>query len=166
VAKYQIALAAAITMLAPMNSGWAAAPPTQLQRLQACATLADDASRLACYDEQINRASPAAAPEAAAAPPHEDFGVAGSELARRRDAERRQDNLPAEPMIATVTLLSRLSHGEIVMTLSNEQVWRQKKPDPYFPVKVGDSIRIEPGLLGSYRLFLPAGRFSQVTRVR
>jgi hypothetical protein len=148
-----------------VGDGWSAASDEQLQRMLGCAAQADDAKRLACYDEYARPASQAvAAPPAAA--PVDDFGVARSELARRQAGEKKNDPALVESLVADVTQVSKLPRGEIVITLSNAQVWRQKQPESYFPIKVGDTIRIDAGLLGSYRLSLPNGRTSQVTRVR
>ena len=139
-----------------------AAAPVSMEKIVACAAVTDDAQRLACYDEQVKPASKAATLPA----PADEFGVVGSELARRQADEKKKEQRPVEPLTANVTQLASTPRGEIIFTLSNDQVWRQKKVDAYFPVKVGDAVRIEAGLLGSYRLFLPSGRVTQVTRIR
>ncbi|MET0499314.1 MAG: hypothetical protein ABW106_13705 [Steroidobacteraceae bacterium] len=146
------------------GAGWSAAPVVRMEEILACSAMTDDAQRLACYDEHVKPLSQAATLPVPA--PADNFGVAGSELARRQAEEKKKVQQPVEPLVATVKELSSASSGELIFTLSNDQVWRQKKAGPYFPVKVGDPVRIEAGLLGSYRLALPSGRASQVTRVR
>jgi hypothetical protein len=65
---------------------------------------------------------------------------------------------------ATVTAIDKRPRGELVVTLDNGQVWAQKSPDRYFPLKVGDPVAILAGSLGSFRL-IAGSRATPVTRV-
>jgi hypothetical protein len=130
------------------------------QRIAACTREHDDALRLACFDR-------AAAPKAAA--PKVDatqtFGVHGSELARSRDNDKPQSDDSPQRISATVAAIEKRAHGELVVTLDNGQVWAQKEVGAYFPLKVGDSVAILAGTLGSFRL-VSGNRATAVTRVQ
>lgn len=131
------------------------------QRIAACTREQDAARRLACFDR-------AAAPEAPAAQKMDatqDFGVHGSELARNRDDDDPQQDSTPKRISATVTGIEKRARGEFVVTLDNGQVWAQKEVGAYFPLKVGDSVSILAGTLGSHRLIV-ANRATAVTRVR
>jgi hypothetical protein len=53
-----------------------------------------------------------------------------------------------------------------LFTLDNGQRWRQLETDDYFPAVAGDTVRIEPGALGSYRLTRVAEGWNKWLRVR
>jgi hypothetical protein len=55
--------------------------------------------------------------------------------------------------------------GRTVVTLDNDQVWRQLSPDTDLFLKLGDSVTISRAFLGSYWLATPTKRGSKVTRV-
>jgi hypothetical protein len=59
-------------------------------------------------------------------------------------------------IIAKVVAVSRRPQGGIVLTLDNDQVWAEQDPGGYFPLKVGDSVTVKPGLLGGYLLTVPS----------
>jgi hypothetical protein len=144
--------------------------------LAACAGEADDAVRLACYD-RLAKGVPTAAsgkavqetkPDAAQpAGANDRFGVAGSEVARKRRAEEEK-NKPASEKVdrlnARVTAIDRRARGELVVTLDNGQVWLQKEAQ-YLPLETGDEVTVLAGALGSYRLIV-AGRATAVTRIQ
>lgn len=151
--------------------------------LSACGKESDDARRLACYDRVTrSQAAPTTEPEqsspSAAAEPEpkpaeqpvatatDEFGVAGSAVARQRSGEQEQQNQPKVRSIsAGVTEVSLRPRGEFVATLDNGQVWKQKDPGQRFPIKPGDRVTINAGLLGSYRM-INGARSIQVTRVK
>jgi Lon protease-like protein len=53
---------------------------------------------------------------------------------------------------ARITALQTVGSGMALITLDNGQQWRQQEAMAYFPLAIGDTIRIEKGALGSYRL--------------
>jgi hypothetical protein len=120
-------------------------------RIAECRREQDDRLRLACFDR--------------AAVPQESFGVHGSELARSRVDDTSKAESTPKRIAATVTGIDKRAHGELVFTLDNGQVWAQKEVGAYFPIKVGDSIAILAGSLGSHKLVI-ANRSTPVTRVR
>ena len=150
--------------------------------LIACARETDDARRLRCFDAVVAdlpgvRAAPAvaaAAPAAArpnaappAAPPatpapavsrEDKFGARGD-----LNQEKREE---LKELTGKVTALDTRPHGELVLTLDNGQVWAERTTSSKVKVKVGDTVKIESGALGSFTLIAPNGRSSKVARVR
>jgi hypothetical protein len=152
------------------------------QQVRACSAETDDARRLSCYDRaaaQLNKpATPAASPaaatantgkspaSAAAAAPAAassataEFGVSEGPLAAKRQVSGIKE------ITAVVTSVSVRPRGELLMTLDNGQVWQQNQAVEYFPLNVGDTVKIKSAALGSYLLQTPAKRTTKVTRVR
>ena len=131
------------------------------QLIAACTREQNDARRLACFDR-------AAAPQSAVTPKveaTETFGVQGSELARSRDDDKPESQAAPKRISATVTAIEKRARGELVVTLDNGQVWAQKDVGAFFPLKVGDSVAILAGTLGSFRL-IAGKRATAVTRVQ
>jgi len=130
------------------------------QRIAACTREQDDARRLACFDR-------AASPKAVTRKVEttDTFGVQGSELARSRDDGKPEAEAAPKRISATVTAIETRARGELVVTLDNGQVWAQKDAGTYFPLKVGDSVAILAGTLGSFRLIV-GKRATAVTRVQ
>jgi hypothetical protein len=157
-----VAALLATTWLQPAH----AATDDLSKRIAACTQERDDARRLACFDRAAVPQTPAqnAGPETAAAP--QTFGVKGSELARSQDDDADpQQNAPPKRLTAKITGLDQRPRGELVFTLDNGQVWAQKEKGSYLPIKVGDSVTILSGTLGSFHLVV-ANRATAVTRVR
>jgi hypothetical protein len=141
------------------------------ERLANCVRERDDALRLACFDRETAQlsapSSNVVADEGGAeSAPANEFGVSGSEVARKRGAAR-EENAPPEVkrLDATVTAIARQPRGELILTLDNGQVWAQKTATSYFPVAPGDRVMITAGALGSYRL-TTSGRSTPVTRIK
>lgn len=108
-------------------------------------------------------AVPAAAPVSA----EDSFGVHGSEIARQRkkEEEQRPEKTGVDSISAKVTAVSTRPRGELVIALDNGQTWTQKKTENYFPLKAGDAVTINAGMLGSFRL-VAGNRSTQVTRIK
>lgn len=155
--------------------------------LIACAIEKKDKVRLECFDREVARvvqsaasvaptpsppAQPApAAPPVAATPPApaatdaaDEFGLSG-ELARKRRAEQKGEDVPTE-LRAAVSKVSRKPYGEYVIELDNGQVWEQPEKKSSFEIKAGDTVRITPGALGSYFLAVDSGGSTKVRRIR
>lgn len=174
VRKYVPALS--ILVLAVAARVCLAAEPELIGRLEACASERDDAQRLVCYDREVAQLVPAARKQAAlpapndapvntAIPAEDSFGVYGSEVARKRGAEDSKTGTELKRLTATVTAISQRPRGELIVTLDNGQVWLQKKPQSYFPIRIGDEVTITSGALGSFHL-AASGRSTQVTRMQ
>ena len=144
--------------------------------LLACAAEQDDSRRLACFDQAVARmrgsdrpdkpaaaagATPAATPPAATprvVSQEEEFGL-------RVDQKEEKPGQLSE-IVATVTDVRAKPHGELIITLANEQVWAEIAPGSKIKLKPGDTVKIESGVLRSFVLVAPNGRSSKVSRVR
>jgi hypothetical protein len=147
--------------------------------LLACARETDDARRLRCFDAVVAdlrrapavpaasvAATPSAATAASAPAPapvasisrEDKFGARGD-----LDKEKREE---LQEITGRVTEIGARPHGELVLTLDNGQVWAERTANSKVKVKVGDTVKIEAGALGSFKLIAPNGRSSKVARVR
>lgn len=164
-----------------------AAQSGMAERLAACSQERDDALRLACYDREaaqlavarqqatpadasVNTNTPESKAESQSGSAEDGFGVYGSEVARQRGAqgskaEGSKTDTKLKRLTATVTAVSQRPRGELVVTLGNGQVWLQKTPESYFPIKIGDEVSITRGALNSFYL-AAASRSTQVTRIQ
>lgn len=168
-------LASALLLLVVQSS--VAANANIAEGVEACRRERDDAQRLACFDRVAAEMAKMATAErqrtiaVAGSVPRpdkiadENFGLEGSELARKRDTEKEGQGLTPTRLAATVTAISKRPRGELIFTLDNGQVWAQKDPESYFPINVGDSVTILAGTLGSFRLIV-SKRSTRVTRVQ
>lgn len=107
-----------------------------------CIEIANDAERLACYD-QTARASVATKPDA-------DFGM-NPELRRALEPEG------PDAITAKVTALKRDPRGYFILTLDNDQTWSLTELSSALHFRVGDEVRIVKGALGSHRLSKASG---------
>jgi hypothetical protein len=85
--------------------------------------------------------------------------------------KEKEKNKPAEPanLEATVTALKETRPQVVRLTLDNGQVWQQMDMSTTFQVDVGDTVRIEKGTMGGYRMARASrGRsgWVRVTRVQ
>lgn len=155
-----------------------AAQPTVEAGLR-CAQMKDSLERLVCYDQVFSgaasaprsatapvapavtpapaampspapvaapvAAAPAATPAPAAA---DDFG---SDQVRRTEKQRQAEAGPSS-LSAQVAGLKEYRQRLYLLTLDNGQVWQQMDMDSLFQVAVGDTVQIEKGRLGGYRM--------------
>jgi len=108
----------------------------------------------------------ASAPSAPAQSAEDKFGYRGNIARAEIDKKEEEERSAAEQVTATVTELSSLPHGELVLTLDNGQVWQQKPGDRAMRVKVGDEVTIKRGSLNSFLLTSKAKGSMRVTRVK
>lgn len=66
---------------------------------------------------------------------------------------------------ASIVAIGFAANGRLLFTLDNGQVWRQLVREGELLAKVGDSVTISRGLLGSFWLQGAAGRGCKVSRV-
>lgn len=122
--------------------------------LQACLGIASDKERLTCYDATMGRAKTVAStpdlpePKPVVTPEQ----VFGAESLRRPKEVREAEQ--AQTLEATIEEILTAARGELVLILSNGQIWRQNEVQTLPPVKVGDPVEIKRGVLGSYRMTL------------
>ena len=141
-----------------------------------CATVTDDAERLACYD-RIFRGAKADAPAPAAAPPSaapvapaaptdaaQDFGL--TEVQKQaREPESSGYQGPAS-ITATIKNVQTLHDGQFVVILDNDQVWVQNDPAIRAHLKKGQSVEIRKAAFGSHLLVSANRPAARVRRVK
>jgi hypothetical protein len=152
--------------------GWAADP--QLDAARQCTQLKDSLQRLVCYDKALMEgpAAPATAPVTRAAPasPARSVApapapaapavvatpapVAAPALGDESVKTRKQRSIPEEPtsLEAKVTEAREIRQATYRLTLDNGQVWQQMDMSSIFQVAAGDTVRIEKGALGGFRM--------------
>jgi hypothetical protein len=148
-------------------SAYAAQP---LSGLMACRLLTDDAARLACFDREAAALAGTATtpPQLGFAPalnPKQQFGLPEHTLVQKEIAAGTRPSA-VNTIEARVAQLSRNSDGRSVVTLDNQQVWRQLTVDRDLLLKLGETVTISRGALGSFWLETKQGRGTKVTRVR
>lgn len=161
--------------------GFAAAAEALPPSLRACMKETDGARRLACFDresallagdgvppaQQVDPAparpaatapaAPVAAPAAAATAAATDqsaqdrFGYRGN-MARAELDKKKAEEPQTDQLIAKVTDLVMLAHGQLLLTLDNGQMWQQKTADRALRLKAGDQVTIKQATLGSFLL--------------
>jgi hypothetical protein len=176
----QTTLIAALLLVAPAVH---AAAPAVPESLRACSRIQDSLQRLVCYDREIAATTSVASPGAAAAsatppaavpapPPVAAIPKAsaapqlGDELVNRKARAAADTD---KTLTAGITALREERPGEYLITLDNGQLWRQQQATTYFPLNVGETVRIDKGALGSYqltRLVQGSTRWVRVTRVK
>lgn len=118
---------------------------------RACALIHDDTSRLACYDQRFG--SPVVPSKSAAADDARDTPPA---TGAKKDSSFH----------AAVTGIESRGDGKFVFSLGNGQVWAQTELNTRIVVRVGDTVRIRAGALGSFLLSNEAGIATRVRRLR
>lgn len=119
-----------------------------------CVGVADDARRLACYDESFGRdvsaapAEPVAVAPAAAA----SAGAAEAEFGQvdlKRKEEQSSPPVP-ESISAVVLRVERNRLNLHTVWLDNQQVWRQTEESSGLRIDVGDTVNIRRRMFGSH----------------
>jgi hypothetical protein len=181
-------------LLAPADV--AVAQPAPLPpALLACASIARDAERLACYDRAVEavsadaraaagaraaEAAKLAAAEAAAAKARAEAEAAALAAKKAADKEARmaafggaaigkglKDPEAVEEVPSKLAELLTNASGLGVFLLENGQLWKQVDTTPLGRVKAGDDVVLSHGALGGYRLtFSKSGRWVTVKRLR
>ena len=133
------------------------------ESIKACARLGRDTERLACYDRAVSDLH-AGKPEGAASPENM-FGASPSITPAPSPAEEvKRDEL--KQISAKVVSLKQLDDGALLLTLENDQVWRQQDADARLTVQSGDSVTISRASLGTFRITDTRGRSARFRRVR
>ncbi|HEV7633199.1 MAG TPA: hypothetical protein VGO41_09445 [Steroidobacteraceae bacterium] len=181
----RVSLITAMLCVVPTVHAATAAP----ESMRACSRLQDSLQRLVCYDREFavldaaagTAAAPAAPiPAAAVAAPASAASTSAASTSAAPVAAQFGDELvsrktrPAKgsteaSLTAGVTALREDQRGTWVISLDNGQVWRQQEVGMPFPLRTGETVRIDKGVLGSYMLTRVVEgwtRWIRVTRVK
>jgi hypothetical protein len=118
----------------------------------ACAVVDDDAERLACYDRAFGS-------------PYAPSNGAGSDEGSRPRG-RTNDQKKDFTFTAMVRGVEIRRDGMFQVTLDNEQIWTQTELNSRIDLRVGATVTIRRGALGSYLLSNSAGISTRVRRQR
>jgi hypothetical protein len=169
-----------------MLGGVVVAAEPALDAARRCTQVKDSLERLVCYDRAlalpeapVAAAAPMAPaprvvmPAAAAAAPVVTAAPAGpvalgDELVKRTDKEREAEGAPRS-LTAQVTALRETRPSVFRLTLDNGQTWQQMDMVSLFNVAVGDTVQIDKGRMGGYRMAKISGNrsgWARVTRLK
>lgn len=136
------------TLWLASTAAWNVAHADPLRdRIQACAANRDDAARLRCFDEL-----------AAAMPPEKPAEPAPSARASRPP--------PPETQTARIASVSQPDGRKYRIVLDNDEVWQETEHVRDMELEPGQTVRIKPGVLGSFFLIVESGRSTRVRRIR
>ncbi|MEL7025498.1 MAG: hypothetical protein AAGL69_17310 [Pseudomonadota bacterium] len=140
-----------------------------------CKTIVSDSERLACFDRWALAWAPTTSvagetSDNVESEPAQDEAVASVKV---DPASEEEFGLPPVPLaedvdriVTTVTEIDAKRADRIVVTLANEQVWRQTRGTT-LRLDVGDEVAIERKLFGAYSLTKSgSSRPMRVKRVR
>jgi hypothetical protein len=161
--RVMMRLSKMVALLA-VSAGSAMAADASLETARRCVQVKDSLERLVCFDRVFAEVPAApAAPAAAAAVP-----AAAPELGDasvKRSAREREASAGPTSLTAVVTELKETRPNVVRITLDNGHVWQQMDIESLFYVKVGDSVRIEKGRMGGFRMARASGNGSGWARV-
>ena len=133
--------------------------------LRSCIAIKRNTERLACFDRGISALLDPGKTAAGAAPGAESsFGLVAQTPAGAGAEDPARAQL--ETLTARVTAIATSADGSVVITLDNDQSWRQISGGSTLLLKVGDEIAIRRAALGSFQLATPNGRTAKMKRVR
>ncbi len=169
---FRKALPLVAVLAVPFSTQAQEAPrPELLNRLTACRATADEAARLACYDDAV------AALDAA----EREGEVVVVDRAQVRDSRRALFgfDLPSLPAFGrvttgedevssvetTLTRASRGGDGKWVFRLADGSTWRQIDSESvFFPNREGTEVRVRRAALGSFMMTVGSSRAIRVRR--
>jgi hypothetical protein len=126
--------------------------------------LRHDAERLACYDRAVALLKSGNA--SAEAPSAENMFGANSNVAEAPKAAGEPERQDLKEISGRVASLHHAGDGMIVLTLDNDQVWRQQDTATTLVIEAGDSITITRASLGTFRITDKRGHSARFKRVR
>lgn len=145
-----------------------AAPTAAAQATHACASTADAAERLACYDAAFPPGPQAQGALVDLAAQREialrDFGLDKAQL-RESEPERMQVVAPDRIQAKVVNVVDGGS-GRRTVYLDNGQVWLLTEATSRGHLEGGDAVTVREAAFGSYMLLTPRGLGLRARRVR
>ena len=148
-----------LIILAVPGAAHAQAGDTAVAKFNECASIQDDAQRLACFDRVTREVRANAAATTAreakskadqAQRERDDFGlnVLQQEQKRPEEAKTKINELNVR-----VAAARRVGAGYYAIMLEDGAVWQTQELDPYFrPPERGDTVRIRKGMMGGFLL--------------
>jgi hypothetical protein len=149
-----------LSLLALVSVPVLAATPINEQALQACSFIENDFNRLLCYDNtiagkaltqpaqsqlsksaQTNVKAEAPAATAPVATKAKEFGLEHKEIAENGE----------ESITSMISSVKKAPYGELIITLENNQQWRQIGSDS-LRLDEGDTVIISRGVFNSFLL--------------
>ena len=132
-----------------------------------CVNLESAEERRDCYAARVDAAVQERERSTAAAPPDSPSSSPDADTAAPQSATRADPQRQPTDVVATITGLRETVPNSYLITLDNDQVWRQKEPK-WFPLRVGQAVRIFPSSWGdTFRLSVQGlSGYLQVERVR
>lgn len=163
-----LALFAAAAPAAAQQQQDPATPPA-VQQVYACAAIADDAARLACYDSAVGRMQEAQTRGDLVAVDRvqaeeigrDSFGLQIPSVTRILGMG--EDGGVQEVTLQVAEVRVRLD-GKAVITMTNGQRWEQIDGEAPRRLRVGDEVTVRRASFGSYMMSLPNG--GRALRVR
>lgn len=143
--------------------------PVSTEQVYACASIAGDTERLACYDQAVGRLKQA-----------EEAGEIRTVSRQDVDQVQRDSfglSLPSLPRLMgtedeirevrhLVETVAQAPDGSVIVTLDNGQVWQQLgNKSLYLRDPAGQSVSIKRAAFGSFRMKIGNGRTFRVRRV-
>ena len=152
----------ATSLLILLASGIPVAASAKPDRdLQTCRTIADRDARLACYDRLADEAEKQFGGTRAQRDPQRDFGASPSML---------PDDVRAAEITTISAKITQVQYERLsgwTFAIDTNAVWTQtEKSNLRRDPKVGDTVELSKGLLGSYNAKINDGRPFRVKRVR
>jgi hypothetical protein len=160
--KLAITVAASLTLLAPPAlAQQAGSEPQQLTDVYACADIAGDAERLACFDGAVVRLREAQTAGSLVAVDRtqvatlerESFGFSLPSLSNLLPfAGNNGSAAELGEVTLTVDSVRVRGDGRAVFTMSDGQVWSQVSAQAARNIRAGDEVHIRRAAMGSFML--------------
>ena len=159
-----------ITIIAILSLHAEVAAADLENRIQACSSIDDPGSRLACYDDVAGALEGGTAERSVAGAdrkvsPGTPRAASQPEATESFGKEHWQSQREVDTLESVVSAVEKDAYGKLVVRLDNGQIWRQVKVERV-RIAVNDAVRIERGMLSSFFFVLPEGnRKVRFTRV-
>ena len=127
------------------------------------------AAAVATVTEMSHERESRAASPSAQSPQAESVNVPAAEppaVASALSVRRENSVYEPEEFTATVTSIRKRPYGELIILLSNGQIWEQKHLDRRFRLAVGDEVTVSKGKVSGYRLRGRGNNSIQVERLQ
>lgn len=161
----------ALTMPVSAGAQDAAKDPSRVvDDLLACRAIGEPAARLACMDRTSAVIADARDKKQIVVLDREDVreakrSVFGFSLPKIKLFGKGDDEPEVKEITGKLTSIRDIGNGRAVIRLDNDTSWQTTETQLGFSPKPGDTIKIEAGILGSYRASNAKGRGVKVKRI-